>query len=253
MPTTIAKANYPEAPGSVGISGKEEVIFVNYGTGATSANPIWNKVGGVIENSLNINMEVKTVQTKDSDYWAEGGIVSKSGELSASLIVKADDVGQEAIEHFVYDDDTTREKRALQLAVVNLKTLKYKKFWAAPTSWETTASSEDLLQKSLSATVLGAVENLTGFVVPGSNGVLPPITFSKAAAADVVLNVASGTITGLKNGTSSVTSSNYSIALGGKSIVIDSSYLSGLSNGDVTLNVVMSDSTELSCVVTITA
>ena len=169
MSTNIAKANYPEAPGSVGLSGKEEVIFVNYGENATAENPVWNKVGGVIENSLNISMEVKTVQTKDAGYWAEGGIVSKSGELSASLLVKQDDLGQEVIENFVYDDETTREKRALQLAVVNLKTLKYKKFWAAPTSWKTTATSEDLLQKNLSATVLGAVENLENFVVPAAN------------------------------------------------------------------------------------
>ena len=253
MSTTIVKANYPEAPGSIGVSGKEQVLFVNYGSGASAANPVWQKVGGVTDNSLVINLEVQTVQTKDSDYWAEGGIVSKSGEVSAEIIAKRDDVGQLAIENFVENDATTREKKALQFALVDLDTTNYKKFWAAPTSWETTAASEDLLKKSLSATLLGTPENLTGFNVPGRSGVLPPITFSKAAAANVVLNVASGTITGLKNGSSSVASTNYSIALGGQSIVINSSYLSGLTNGDVTLNVVLSDSTQVSCVVTITS
>lgn len=169
MSTTIAKANYPEAPGSVGISGKEEVIFVNYGTGATASNPVWNKVGGILEHSLNISLEVKTVQTKDSGYWTEGGITGKSGELSASILAKEDDIGQEVVDNFVHDDETTKEKKVLQFAIVNISTLKYKKFWAAPTSWETTASSEDLLQKSLSATVLGEVENLTGFVLPGTS------------------------------------------------------------------------------------
>lgn len=253
MSTTIVKANYPEAPGSIGVSGKEQVLFVNYGSGASAANPVWQKVGGVTDNSLVINLEVQTVQTKDSDYWAEGGIVSKSGEVSAEIIAKRDDVGQLAIENFVENDATTREKKALQFALVDLDTTNYKKFWAAPTSWETTAASEDLLKKSLSAALLGTPENLTGFNVPGRSGVLPPITFSKAAAANVVLNVASGTITGLKNGSSSVASTNYSIALGGQSIVINSSYLSGLTNGDVTLNVVLSDSTQVSCVVTITS
>lgn len=253
MSTTIVKANFPEAPGSVGVSGKEQVLFVNYGSGASAANPVWTKVGGVTDNSFAISMEVQTVQTKDSDYWAEGGITSKSGEVSAEIIAKRDDAGQLAIEHFVMNDATTREKKALQFALVELDTAKYTKFWAAPTSWETTGASEDLLKKSLSATLLGAPEELTGFNVPGRTGVLPPITFSKAAAADVVLNVASGTITGLKNGTSSVTSSNYSIALGGQSIVIDSSYLSGLPNGDVTLNVLLADSSQVSCVATITS
>lgn len=253
MSTTITRGKYPEAPGTVGISGKEEVVFVNYGTGASAANPVWELVGGVVENSLNISLEVKTVQTKDTKYWANGAVVSKSGELSVSLMVQKDDVGQEVIENFVYDDETTAEKRALQLAVVNLKTLKYKKFWAAPTSWETQASSEDLLQKSLSATVLGKVENLSGFVVPGGSASLDPVTFSKAAAADVVLTVPSGTITALKNGDSTVTATNYSIALGGKSIVIDKDYLSGLDNGTATFHLILADTADVSCDITITA
>ena len=58
------------------------------------------------------------------------------------------------------------------------------------------------------------------------------VTISKAAAADVVVTIESGTITGLKKGGSSVSSSNYSIAAGGKSIVIGSSYLASLSAGE---------------------
>ena len=167
MGTTITKANYPEAPSkSVGVSGKEEVLFVNYGEGATAAAPVWTKVGGILNNSLNISLEVNSVQTKDSGYWAEGGIVSKSGEVSAEMICKKDDIGQMAVENFVEDDETTREKKALQFALVRMDTLKYKKFWAAPSSFETTADSEDLIQKSFSAALLGAPENLENFVVP---------------------------------------------------------------------------------------
>ncbi|MBQ8918791.1 MAG: hypothetical protein IJ056_01610 [Acidaminococcaceae bacterium] len=168
MATIITKANYPEAPsGSVGVSGKHEVLFVNYGQGATAASPKWEKVGGITNNSFNISLEVNTVQTKDTEYWAEGGIVSKSGEVSADMICKKDDVGQMAVENFVEDDETTKEKKALQFALVRTDTLKYKKFWAVPTSFETTADSEDLIQKSFSAQLLGAPENLTGFVMPG--------------------------------------------------------------------------------------
>lgn len=170
MSTTITKANYPEAPsGSVGVSGKNEVLFVNYGTNATANSPVWEKVGGIKNNSFNISLEVNTVQTKDTKYWAEGGIVSKSGEVSAEMICKKDDVGQMAVETFVEDDEVTEEKKALQFALVRTDTLTYKKFWAAPTSFETTADSEDLIQKSFSATLLGAPEKLTGFVLPGTS------------------------------------------------------------------------------------
>lgn len=253
MGTTIVKENYPEAPGSIGLSGKEEVVFVNYGTGATPQNPVWSLVGGVVENSLNINLEVKTVNTKDTKYWANGGIVGKSGELSASIVYEEEDVGQEVIDNFIMDDETTEEKKALQFAIVNLKTLKYKKFWAAPTSWENQANSEDLIQKSLSATVLGKVEKLSGFVVPGSNASLDPVTFSKAAAADVVLSVPSGTITSLKKGNAYVTATNYSIALGGKSIVILDSYLDDLDNGEHVFHLILADGADVSCVITVTA
>ena len=170
MGTTITKANYPEAPsGSVGVSGKHEVLFVNYGEGATAASPKWAQVGGITNNSFNISLEVNTVQTKDTKYWAEGGIVSKSGEVSAEMICKKDDVGQLAVENFVEDDETTEEKKALQFALVRTDTLEYKTFWAAPTSFETTADSEDLIQKSFSATLLGAPDKKSGFVMPGTN------------------------------------------------------------------------------------
>ena len=109
------------------------------------------------------------MQTKDTKYWAEGGIVSKSGEVSAEMICKKDDVGQMAVENFVEDDETTEEKKALQFALVRTDTLEYKTFWAAPTSFETTADSEDLIQKSFSATLLGAPDKKSGFVMPGTN------------------------------------------------------------------------------------
>ncbi len=166
MTTSIVKANFPAASAGVGVSGKRLVLFVNYGENASEASPVWNKVGGVEENNFNVSLEAATTQTKDSGYWSEGGVTGKSAELSASIIAKRDDVGQLAIEHFVMDDETTAEKRALNFALVDIDTLAYKKFWAIPTSWETTAASDDLLRKSLSATVTGAPTEATGFVIP---------------------------------------------------------------------------------------
>jgi len=62
-------------------------------------------------------------------------------------------------------------------------------------------------------------------------------TFSKAAAADVVLTVAGATtITALKNGTSNVNAANYTI--NGLVVTITKDYLTGLANGDKTFTVV---------------
>lgn len=253
MGFVIAKENFPELANSSGTSGKRRVLFLNYGTGATAENKVWEKVGGVKNYSFNVSAEVSSVQTKDNGYWPDGSITSKTAELSAEVIAKKDNEAQAAIEHFIYDDETTAEKNALNFAIVDLDTLEYIEFWCCPTSWETTADSEDLVQKSLSATVVGKPEKKTGFVVPGEDASLPGVSFSKAAAADVVLTVPSGTITGLKKGDTDVNSSNYSIALGAKSIVILGSYLDDLDNGATTFYIQMSGGSAVSCVITISA
>lgn len=253
MGATIAKANFPELEVASGTSGKRQVLFLNYGPGATAENKVWTKVGGVKNHNFNISAEVKTEQTKDEGYWPDGGITSKSAELSAEVVVKKNNEAQAAIEHFVMDDDTTAEKNALNFAIVDLDTLDYTECWCCPTSWETTADSEDLLKKSLSAQVIGKPEQKHNFIVPGENASLPGVSFSKAAAADVVLTVSSGTITGLKKGDTAVDAANYSIALGAKNIIILGSYLDDLDNGATTFNIQMSGGTVVSCVITIGA
>lgn len=166
MGVTIAKANFPELETSSGTSGKRQVLYLNYGTGATAENKVWSKVGGVKNHNFNISAEVTTAQTKDKGYWGDGAITSKSAELSAEVIAKKDNEAQAAIEHFIYDDETTAEKNALNFAIVDLDTLDYTECWCCPTSWETTADSEDLIQKSLSAQVIGKPEKKAGFVLP---------------------------------------------------------------------------------------
>lgn len=166
MSVTITKANYPALANGTGISGKRVVLFLNYGATATADAPVWNKLGGLKSHTLTISGNVSTVQTKESGYWADGAITSKTAELSAECIMKRDNTAMEAIESFMMDDSITSEKGALQIAIVDLDTNDYVKCWIIPSSWEISADGEDLVQKTLSATVVGAPVKATGFVVP---------------------------------------------------------------------------------------
>lgn len=253
MAVTIDAAKYPAYTAGTGISGKRLVMYLNYGTGATASNPVWTQIGGLTSNSLSFSAEASSQQTKDSGMWPNAAITSKSFEVSAEVIMLRDNEAQEAIEQFLIDDDISNAKKLLNIAIVDLDTLEYYDLTVAPTSWEITAESEDMITKSFSATGSGAPEKKTGFVVPDTTNTLPPVTYSKATEADVVLTVPAGTITGLKKGGTDVTSSNYSIALGGQSIIILGTYLTTLSNGDATFTVTLSGGATYDCVITIAA
>lgn len=163
MSVTIAAENYPELSVQTGVSGKRFVTYLNYGQGATEAAPKWVKLGGVSSSSFSISANTSEAQTKDSGYWAEAVITSKTAEYSADMILKRDNVAQMAIEEFMMNDDVTAEKLALMIAVVDEDTKDYTKMWIVPTSWEQTADSEDFVQYSLSATVTGKPVKATGF------------------------------------------------------------------------------------------
>lgn len=163
MAITIAKEKYPAFAGETGISGKRQVLYVNYGENATKEAPVWNLVGGLETHTISISSEASTVQTKETGYWASGAVTSKSYELSADVIMKRDDIGQQVIEDFLYNDEITAEKGALHMAIVDLDTKEYISMKVIPTSWETTADSEDMIKKTLSATGIGAPVKKTGF------------------------------------------------------------------------------------------
>ena len=249
MAVVISADKYPAYTAGTGISGKRLVMYVNYGTGATSSAPVWTLVGGLTSNSLSFSAEASSQQTKDSGYWPNSAITSKSYEVSAEVIMLRDNEAQEAIEAFMVDDSITTAKKLLNIAIVDLDTYDYYDLVVAPTAWEITAESEDMVTKSFTATGSGAPEKKTSFPLAG----VIDVTFSKAAAEDVVFTVSAGTITGLKKGSSAVTSSNYTIAYGAQSIIIDSTYLSGLANGDTGFKIVMSDGGEIPKTIKITA
>ena len=253
MAITIAKEKYPAYAAGTGVSGKRLVMFVNYGAGATAENPVWTLLGGCTSNSLSLSAEANSQQTKDSGYWPITAITSKSFEVSADVIMLRDNEAQAAIEEFLLDDEITAAKQLLNIAIVDLDTLEYYDLKVAPTAWEITAESEDMITKSFTATGSGAPEKKSGFVVPDTTNTLPPVAYSQATEADVVLTVPAGTITGLKKGGTDVTDTNYSIALGGQSIIILGTYLTTLSTGDATFTVELSGGATYDCVITIAA
>ena len=249
MSVTISAAKYPAYSAGTGVSGKRLVMYVNYGTGATAQNPVWTLVGGLTSNSFSISAETSSQQTKDTGYWSASAITSKSYEVSAEVVMLRDNEAQEAIEAFMVDDAITSAKKLLNIAIVDLDTLDYYNLTVAPTSWEITAESEDMVTKSFSAVGSGAPVKAANF----SGADATAMTYSKASSADIVYTVPGETITGLKNGSTNVTSSNYSIAAGSESIVIKSSYLSTLSNGSVTFNIQLSGGGVVAKAVTIAA
>ena len=76
-------------------------------------------------------------------------------------------------------------------------------------------------------------------------------TFSRATAADVVVEVTDGVIVGLRNNTSNVNSDNYTIAEGGGSITIKKEYLSGLADGEKTFHILLEDETDIEYLITV--
>lgn len=164
--TTIAKANYPARTASQGVPGKDFIAFVNYGENATALAPKWNMLGGTNNDNLGISAEVSTQQTKESGYWQEGAVSGKSGEYSAEMVVLRNNLAQQVIEEFLYDDEITSEKGALHMALVDKVSKDYTEFWAIPTSWELAAESGDLATYNLTATIVGTPEKKAGFVIP---------------------------------------------------------------------------------------
>ena len=166
MSVTISAEKYPAFSAGTGISGKRLVMYLNYGTSATAANPVWIMVGGLTSNSLSFSAEASSQQTKDSGLWPNAAITSKSYEVSAEVIMLRDNEAQEAIEQFMIDDSITNAKKLLNIAIVDLDSLEYYNLTVAPTAWEITAESEDLITKSFSASGSGVPTKSTGFVVP---------------------------------------------------------------------------------------
>ncbi len=166
MSTTIVKENYPELTVDAGKSGKRIAAYLNYGASASYESPKWILFGGVTSSALSVSVEVSTTQTKDTGMWAEGAISAKSAELSLEYLYKPGNVAQEALKSFVYDDEISNAKHALDVAVVDLDTKEYTRVWLIPNSLQSSAAAEDMVKDSMAATVVGVPNRASGFVEP---------------------------------------------------------------------------------------
>ena len=165
MAITIAKEQYSEFAGAAGTSGKRFMLYLNYGEGATAESPKWVKLGGSESLQFTPTVDVQTKQTKDSGMWAEGAVTGKSFEVSDTVLMKRGDTAQKAIEAFIYDDEITAEKKALQFARVDLDTKEYRVFTCIPTSWAEKSASDGMVEYDFKATGTGQPVDKTGFVI----------------------------------------------------------------------------------------
>ncbi len=164
MSVTITAENLPQFDGATGISGKKRLLYVNYGTGATAKTPKWTLVGGAEDFTMSPTVNTQSKTTKDSGGWSIAAPTGKSFEISSKLVAIANDVGQNVLKSFVYDDKCT-DKNALQFAYVDTDSKEYMQFTAVVTSFEETSAAEDLVEYSMKATGTGKPETKTGFTI----------------------------------------------------------------------------------------
>ncbi|MDH7513552.1 MAG: phage major tail protein, TP901-1 family [Clostridiales bacterium] len=89
------------------IRGKDIYVEVNTGTEQT---PVWTKVGGATDASIDMSGEGIDVTDKDSEGWAESLIGIKSVEVSSEHFMLDSDVGYSELED-AYLNDTLLDLR----------------------------------------------------------------------------------------------------------------------------------------------
>lgn len=216
--------------------GKGALAYLNFGESATESSPVWALFGAQRSGNLSLTADEIDASNKSSGGWGDTLPGMKSSELSIDCIML---VGDEIYKELrdAYENDEA------------VDVCRYKSDGTADRNWYTITElsdetpHDDVVTFSVTLkgkgkpkryTNLTSINDVTGLISSNSQS---RVTVSKAAAADVVVTIESGTITGLKKGGSSVTSTNYSIAAGGKSIVILGSYLDDLTTGDAVFEV----------------
>lgn len=218
------------------LTGKNVLLYINYGESATESSPVWCLIGGQRTANFTMSADDIDASNKSSGGWGETYPGIKKTEMSLSGVKNVADDGFAALKDAYikgepvdicrYASDGTAERNWYNITELSDET--------PHDDMATFSATLGGIGKPKFYSGLTSINDVTGLISSNSNS---RVTISKAAAADVVVTIESGTITGLKKGGSSVTSSNYSIAAGGKSIVIGSSYLASLSAGEATFEV----------------
>lgn len=83
------------------IKGKDIYVEVNTGT---EQSPVWTKVGGATDATIDMSAEGIDVTDKDSEGWAESLIGIKSGEISSEHFMLDSDAGYSELEDAYLND-----------------------------------------------------------------------------------------------------------------------------------------------------
>ena len=232
--------------------GKNVLLYINYGEGATESAPVWTLIGGQRSASLSMTADDIDATNKGSDGWGEVYAGIKSTQLSFEGIINKNDDGYaalkdayikgEAVDLCRYATDGTAERN-----------------WYNITELSDEAPYNDMATFSCSAGGVGkprfysgltSINDVAGLISDDSES---RVTISKTDPEDVVVTITQGNIVGLKNGSSDVASTNYTIAAGAKSIVILADYLATLSTGEQTFTILLDNELNITYVVTIVA
>lgn len=216
--------------------GKGVLAYLNFGESATESSPVWALFGAQRSGNLSRTADEIDASNKSSGGWGETLPGVKNSELTIDCVMLAGDEiynalcdayeNDEAVDVCRYKSDGTADRN-----------------WYSITDLSDETPHDDLVTFSVTLkgkgkpkrySSLTSINDVTGLISSNSQS---RVTISKAAAADVVVTIESGTITGLKKGGSAVTSTNYSIAAGGKSIVISKTYLADLTTGEAVFEV----------------
>ena len=232
--------------------GKNVLLYINYGDGATESAPVWCLVGGQRNANLSMTADDIDASNKSSGGWGENYAGIKRTEMAFDGIINKNDDGYgamkdafikgEAVDICRYASDGTAERNWYNITDMSDET--------PYDDMATFSCTMGGIGKPRFYTGLTSINDVTGLISDDDESRL---TVSKASSQDVVITITDGTITGLKNGSSDVSSSNYNIASGGKSIVILATYLATLTNGKITFNVQVSGGQNITYVITLTA
>lgn len=87
----MAKVRATRNDTSEKLLGKNILVFLNYGEGATEESPVWALVGGQRDASYTDSADEIDVTDKNSDGYGDAEPGTKTIELSLELIVKTSD------------------------------------------------------------------------------------------------------------------------------------------------------------------
>lgn len=232
--------------------GKQVLLYINYGESATEVAPVWCLVGGQRNANLSMTADDIDASNKSSGGWGETYAGIKRTELTFDGIVcKSDDgyaalkdayIKGEAVDMCRYADDGTAERNWYNITDLSDET--------PYDDMATFSCTMGGIGKPRFYSGLTSINDVVGLISDDDESRL---TYSKASEEDVVITITDGTITGLKNGASDVSSSSYSIASGGKSIVISATYLATLTNGEIPFVVQVTNGHNVNYTITVTA